>query len=277
MQTNGIKPKPFLRWAGGKRWLLPKIEKLLHEHTIIRYFEPFLGGGSVYFNVNFQQAYISDVNSDLINTYIQVRDNLTKLINILFSFENTEECYYRIRENTDSQDDIYNAARFIYLNQTSYNGLYRVNKQGIYNVPYGFRKNYSIDIKNLQVAQTKLMNTKIFQSSFEKIGEFIRPGDTIFLDPPYTVSHNQNGFIKYNQKLFTLEDQKKLGALVDIIIDRNAYYILTNGAHDVIKEIFERKNSNMIVLERSSLLGGKNAKRSKIKEYLFTNLHVRKE
>jgi DNA adenine methylase len=272
MDVNGNKVKPFLRWAGGKRWLLPLIENLLINHPIDKYYEPFLGGGSVFFHIDFQKAFISDINPDLINTYKEIRDNLSLIIKILGTFENTEENYYQVRDNHNSEDKTYNAARFIFLNHTSYNGLYRVNKQGYYNVPYGYKRTFNIDFENLKLVQSKLKQSVIYHRSFETIEEFINPGDTIFLDPPYTVSHNKNGFIKYNQKLFTLDDQVKLSKLVDKIIEKNAYYILTNGAHEAIKKIFLKNNSNMIVLERQSLLGGKNAKRAKIEEYLFTNL-----
>lgn len=272
MDTNGYKAKPFLRWAGGKRWLLPQINELLTDNPVNRYFEPFLGGGSVFFNIHFKQAFISDINAELINTYIEIRDNLESIIKILETFENTKASYYKIRDSHNSHDKTYNAAKFIFLNQTSYNGLYRVNKQGYYNVPFGYRQTYKIDLENLKLAQDKLKSSIIYQGSFEDIEESISSGDTIFLDPPYTVSHNKNGFIKYNQKLFTLDDQVKLSGLLDTIIDRGAYYILTNGAHETIKKIFDKKNSTMLVVERQSLLGGKNAKRTKIEEYLFTNL-----
>lgn len=272
MDSNGYKAKPFLRWAGGKRWLLPQLSNLLTDHPINRYFEPFLGGGSVFFNIDFQQAFISDINTELINTYIEIRDNLESVVKILETFENTKESYYKIRDSHYSHNKTYDAAKFIFLNQTSYNGLYRVNRQGYYNVPFGYRQTYNIDLENLKLAQNKLKSSVICQGSFEAIEESISTGDTIFLDPPYTVSHNKNGFIKYNQKLFTLDDQEKLSGLLDTIIERGAYYILTNGAHETIKKIFDKKYSTMLVLERQSLLGGKNAKRIKIEEYLFTNL-----
>lgn len=268
--------KPFLRWAGGKRWLLPVFDDLSKNIDINRYFEPFLGGGSVYFHLDAPSAFISDTNLELINTYIELRDNLDSVLKILKTFDNTKDCYYNAR-GCNSEDRAYNAAKFIFLNQTSYNGLYRVNKLGQYNVPYGFRCNYWIDEENLRRVNQKLQNTSISHASFETIENQISTGDLVFLDPPYTVSHNKNGFIKYNQTLFTFEDQIRLNSLVDKIIRVKAFYVLTNGANKVIQELFSKDGSQEVILERFSLLGGKHAKRTKIEELLFSNLPIAKE
>ncbi len=129
--------EPFIRWAGGKNWLVRFVKKLASNIDINHYHEPFLGGGAIFFSLEHKKrAYISDINEELIDTYLAVKDNPYETIDVLNGYENTEEEYYRIRA-LRPETRIEKAARFIYLNQTSYNGLYRVNKNGDYNVPYG--------------------------------------------------------------------------------------------------------------------------------------------
>lgn len=262
--------KPFLRWAGGKSWLVKHLQKL-RTIEFNNYHEPFLGGGATFFSMNPQkQSYLSDLNSDLINTYIALRDSVEEVISKLDSFENTEEQYYIVRSK-EFTNDIDKAAKFIYLNQTSYNGIYRVNLKGVYNVPYGFRKKDFLDPILLRSVSSSLANSSLFQSDFEIVKEHILPNDFVFLDPPYTVSHNDNGFIKYNEKLFSLEDQYRLSEMISFIKEHDAHYILTNAAHHKVKEIFNH-NDNVYELSRANLIGGTNAKRGSTNELIFTNL-----
>ena len=263
----------FIRWAGGKKWLIPHLPEIIGNTQIKHYHEPFLGGGSIFFSLEHnKKSYLSDANPELINTYLQVRDNPEEVIRLLANFHNTEEDYYRIRDEFIPQTPIEEASRFIYLNQTSYNGLYRVNRSGKYNVPYGFRKRWTYDPNRILESSKKLQNTRIDCGDFEINKHRIKKHDLVFLDPPYTVSHNQNGFIEYNKNLFSLEDQKRLNEYIDFIKKKGAYYILTNAAHEVIFEIFDKTEDRTIELPRNSLIGGKNAKRTEITEYIFTNI-----
>lgn len=264
--------EPFIRWAGGKSWSIKSIDQILGELNYKNYYEPFLGGASVFFAIEPpNQSYLSDSNEDLINTYVAVRDSPHEVISIFLTYENTMESYYEIRKRTPS-DLVERAARFIFLNQTSYNGLYRVNKKGLYNVPYGYRKNWAYDCDRILKASEKLQNVKLQCNDFELNKYLIRKRDLIFLDPPYTVTHNNNGFIEYNKDLFSLEDQYRLSKYIDYIKKNGAYYILTNAAHPVIKEIFYRSGDRLLELDRQSLIGGKKAKRGKVSEYIFTNI-----
>lgn len=262
--------KPFLRWAGGKSWLIKYLDSLIPPNGYKNYHEPFLGGGSIFFSINSHNAYLSDLNEELIVTYNALKNDPEGIIKILKKYNNTEEFYYRIRDNQFSKP-LELAARFIYLNQTSFNGIYRVNLKGQYNVPYGYRKKDFLDAELLRSVSKKLRNASIFHSDFSKTKNNIRKGDLVFLDPPYTVSHNNNGFIKYNQKLFSLEDQYRLSEFIDFIKSKNAYYILTNAAHKTVEEIFD-KDDRKIKLNRANIIGGQKAERGIISEFIFTNV-----
>lgn len=268
--------EPFIRWAGGKAWLVPYIKELTKGLEYKNYYEPFLGGAAVFFSLTPpKHVYLSDVNAELIDTYTAIRDIPEEVIQSLQELRNTEEDYYRIREEVPT-DLAERAARFLYLNQTSFNGLYRVNNNGKYNVPYGYRKKLNYDTERIKNASAKLQRVKLECSDFASRKYRIKAGDLIFLDPPYTVSHNQNGFIKYNQKLFSIDEQYRLSAYIEFIRNRGAYYILTNAAHETILEIFD-KGDRVITLDRNSLIGGKNSKRGKISEYVFTNIPERRQ
>lgn len=261
----------FLRWAGGKTWLIPFFRELTSELNYKNYYEPFLGGAAVFLSITPpKHVYLSDLNKELIETYIAVRDHPEEVIKCLQKFENSEEDYYRIRSSCP-KSPIEKAARFIFLNHTSYNGLYRVNKNGEYNVPYGFSTGKGYDVDKIRTNSELLKKAKISCEDFAERKYRIKEYDLVFLDPPYTVSHNKNGFIEYNQKLFSLSDQYRLREFIDFISNKGAYYILTNAAHETILKIFDR-GDYIIEMDRNSLIGGKNAKRQKVSEYIFTNI-----
>jgi len=263
--------KPFLRWAGGKTWLKKQIDNFLPNNGFNQYHEPFVGSGAIFFHIKPRFAFLSDLNKELIETYISVRDEVESVIEELREFENTKECYYKVRAE-NYKKSTKRAARFIYLNQTSFNGIYRVNLDGIYNVPYGFRSKDFFEPENLRNISIILQGKKIFEGDFKKTLENIEKGDLVFLDPPYTVTHYNNGFIKYNDKLFDLEAQYALSNYINCINEIGAYYILTNAAHDKIKSIFGKNGSSSFDLTRANLIGGKKAQRGKFKESIFTNV-----
>lgn len=262
--------EPFLRWAGGKIWFLKHLQNFLPQ-KFNNYHEIFLGGGSVFFNINStKQSYISDLNSDLINTYTQVRDDVENVIAELKKFKNTETDYYRIR-GKKFDIDYQKAAQFIYLNMTSFNGIYRVNRKGEYNVPYGSR--ITIDFIQediLRNASAKLKGVTIKARDFEGALNLVKKGDLVFVDPPYTVAHENNGFILYNQKLFSLDDQIRLAEKLTELNKRGALFIVTNAYHKEIRKIYDGVG-DFHVLIRKSLIGGKQALRQDIKEYVITN------
>ncbi|GAA1001106.1 DNA adenine methylase [Nocardiopsis tropica] len=263
---------PFLRWAGGKRWLVPEVRNMLRNSEIGDYHEPFLGGGAMFFGLGVSgEAHLSDMNSDLIEMYRSVRDNHLSVHRYLEQYDNTADCYYEVRSNVP-RGRYQRAARFIFLNHTSYNGIYRVNLNGKYNVPFGRRENPQIPSKSaLAAASRRLREAHLWVEDFSSSVARISSNDLVFLDPPYTVAHNNNGFVKYNERLFSFDDQRRIRNYLDEVQRRGAYFILTNAAHDSIAELFGDIGRRMVVHRRNSI-GGGGAARGRADEYLFTNL-----
>lgn len=267
--------KSFIRWAGGKSWLVPYVKEIIKGLKSNNYFEPFMGGASIFFAIDTPRiSYLSDINDELITSFSAVRDEPEKVICILRTLKNDEDSYYQIR-SAEPIKSYERAARFLYLNAYSYNGLYRVNRKGKYNVPYGSR-NSTINYDRLLDLSKKLANTVLSCQDFEGSKKYIKKNDLVFLDPPYVVSNETNGFIEYNSVLFSLDDQYRLARFIEYINSKGAYYILTNAAHETILEIFKEKGRT-ITVERNSLIGGKNSYRGKVQEYIFTNIHERSQ
>ncbi|WEV63478.1 Dam family site-specific DNA-(adenine-N6)-methyltransferase [Bifidobacterium sp. ESL0732] len=265
-------PKPFLRWAGGKRWLLDSLDEMMSDFTFKKYYEPFLGGGSVFFHLKPNSAFLSDLNNDLITTYVAVRDRCEEVINKLLQYKITEDDYYDIRASVPN-NNIELAARFIYLNHTSYNGLYRVNKKGQYNVPYGKKDTVHFDVEGIRAANIALQGVSLKSCDYQDTINEIDKGDFVFLDPPYTVSHNHNGFIQYNKKLFSIDNQKELRGYIEKLDEKGAYFLLTNADHYSIREIFnDIGNRGPMEVKRFSGLGGIGSVRETKTELVFSNL-----
>ncbi|MNJ95262.1 Modification methylase DpnIIA [compost metagenome] len=271
-----FKSDTFLRWTGSKKWLLKRIDDFLPK-TFNNYHEPFLGGGSVFFYIKKLKAssrkyFLSDINEDLINSYEQIQNNIDQLILKLKTFKNTSDYYYKIRSQKP-RNQINRAAKFIYLNRTSFNGIYRVNSKGEYNVPFGKRPNVDIVTRELFMKVNQhLENTVLECISFTHILKNIEENDFVFLDPPYTVSHENNGFIEYNQKLFSWDDQILLRDLVKTLIDKKVNFLLTNASHESIKELY--KDLPQITIEtisRHCKVGGRTHTRKTYNELLIFN------
>jgi DNA adenine methylase len=269
---NSARLSPFLRWAGGKRWLVPKVMELVGDEAVARYHEPFLGGGSVFFALTIsEKIFLSDLNTDLIEVYRQVKDNPAGVAELLNRYRNTSDDYYAAR-SANPTEAVQRAARFIFLNHTSYNGIFRVNLRGEYNVPFGSRKFVNMPDEHwLMRASKRLQGAELNGGDFERALGEVGEGDLVFLDPPYTVAHNNNGFVKYNQHLFSFADQERLAESIKTISDLGAKFILTNAAHASIDRLFSPLGSKITVSRRNSI-GGKKAKRGSADEYVFTNI-----
>lgn len=268
------KVKPFLRWAGGKTWLTKYIENFI-PNDFENYYEPFVGGGSMFLYLKSKglikkKAYLSDTNDELINSYKVIKKYPLELVTKLLKFKNDEKEYYQLRDKL-FDNDLDKAARFIYLNKTSFNGIYRVNRQGVYNVPFGYRKTKDIfEVDNIINISKLFKNTFFGAQDFKKSCARIKKGDFIFLDPPYTVAHENNGFIHYNQSLFSWDNQMQLASLIDEINAKEAYYLVTNAAHKSIYDLYKDKGS-LTTLSRASTIGGIGAQRTKYNEILLKN------
>ena len=270
----------FIRWAGGKSWLCKHLYKYLPD-DFEDYYEPFLGSGAVFFYLASKgfikgNSFLSDLNSDLIKAYIEVRDNCERLISILSSMQYSREEYYRIRAlYNETRSSINIGALFIYLNRTCFNGIYRVSRKGKYNVPYGVDEKGEISqdySQKLKADSLLLKNAIVKNASYDYIlsADFhLKEKSLVFLDPPYTVSHNNNGFIEYNKKIFDLDNQYILRKVLDKIDAENSYFIMTNAHHKIIRDIFD--GYYFFEEERQSLIGGKKAKRGSILEYIISN------
>jgi len=268
-------PRPFLRWAGGKNWLVKNIKSYLPPH-FENYYEPFLGGGSVFIYLKSndlikKHAILSDINYELINSYEVIKNHVEELVQSLLIHDNNKDYYYSIRE-IFHDDIIQKASRFIYLNRTSYNGIYRENLKGQYNVPYGHKKyNQLFDLENLKSLNTLFNGCRFENRDFESLLPEIKRNDLVFIDPPYTVAHGLNGFIKYNQKIFSWADQLRLKNFLMEINEKGAFYIMTNAYHESILDLFANMG-NVYLQSRPSLVGGKGAIRTVYKEILITNI-----
>lgn len=262
--------KPFLRWAGGKTWLLKHLPDYIPIKGFNDYHEPFLGGGSIFFSLQPKKSFLSDLNKELIETYESVKTDVENVIVELSKFKNTADDYYEIR-SASYDSTAQKAAKFIYLNQTSFNGIYRVNLKGKYNVPFGYRNKNFFDPDALRAASTALTNVELFNSDFVDTLVNVKENDLVFLDPPYTVAHENNGFVKYNQKIFAWKDQERLSNYIKEISGRGAYYIMTNAAHKSIEELYY-DIGDFKKLQRASLIGGKGATRAKYNELIYSNI-----
>jgi DNA adenine methylase len=270
--------KPFLKWVGGKRQLLPEIKKYIPKEYNT-YFEPFLGGGAVLFELQPKKAVINDLNEELINCYKEIRDHPEQVRDCLrlFQSEDCEKFYYNVRD-MDLKDNWYNqpnywkAARIIYLNKTCFNGLYRVNKNGHFNVPYGKHKNkFDFDRENLYKIYQYLSNNniKIHNVDFEIATEYTKEKDFIYFDSPYDTISDTANFTSYTKEGFTKDDQIRLRDCFKELSDRGCYCLLSNAGTDFIRDLY--KEFNIVEVKANRAINCKGNRRGKVTEVLIMN------
>jgi DNA adenine methylase len=268
--------KPFIKWVGGKRQLLPEIRKYIPEN-FGTYYEPFVGAGAVFLDISPQRALISDANKELINCYQEIRDHYNCVISHLETFDDSEEAYYRIRDldlhdNYGTYSSSFKAARMIYLNKTDFNGLYRVNSKGHFNVPYGKHENkFVINYDGLKEISEYLNNNLIAITSddFEKAVESALPGDFIYFDPPYDPVSETSNFTKYTSDGFTKQDQIRLRDCFVKLTERGCKCLLSNAGTDFIKDIY--KDYNIVEVQANRAINSVGSKRGKVTEVLVMN------
>lgn len=260
---------PFLKWAGGKRWLVSSHSDFFPE-KFDRYVEPFLGSAAVFFHLRPKKAILSDVNPQLINTYKAIKKDWRKVVRILREHHNnhSKNYYYKIRESKPRT--LHGAAaKFIYLNRTCWNGLYRVNLEGEFNVPIGTKTDALLNSDNFEIVSELLQSATIKCIDFQKIIDDSVKGDFLFVDPPYTVKHNLNGFVKYNEKLFSWDDQIRLHDVLIRASNRGVKFLLTNADHASVRTLYE--DFENIKLNRNSVLAANANRRGITSELLVTN------
>ncbi len=262
---------PFLKWAGGKRWFVNKHRELLNiEYN--NYFEPFLGSGAVFFKLCPESAILSDANIDLIDTYKAIKTDWRKVEALLLRHHHlhSKDYYYKVRQSKP-RTLFTRAAKFIYLNRTCWNGLYRVNKQGGFNVPIGTKTKVVLESDDFCKIARQLEGVELISVDFESTINKAQRDDLIFVDPPYTVKHNNNGFIKYNESIFSWSDQVRLSNSLKRAKNRGVKIILTNAYHKTVETLYEDAFQCMPT-ERHSVLAAAASNRKVCKELVITNI-----
>jgi DNA adenine methylase len=267
-QLLSSEPRAFLKWAGSKRALLTQIAAVIPAEFGV-YHEPFLGSGSMFFLLQPKKARLSDSCFELIETFEAVRDGVDHVLRYLRPLKPDRKLFYDIRSNR-SAGPFKRAAEFIYLNKTCWNGLYRVNSRGEFNVPYGLPKtDYIVDEANLRACADALRRRSVVLDAqdFEAALDNVVGGDLVFLDPPYVTRHNNNGFIDYNERLFSWADQVRLAELAQELATQGANVIVTNAYHREVIDLY--KGFRVMPLYRSSTLAAASSKRGRVREALL--------
>ena len=259
---------PFLKWAGGKRWFTIRHLNLVPEHYE-KYFEPFLGSGAMYFALKPPFALLSDINSDLISCFQAVREAPRTIAEQLqkHHISHCSNYYYEMR-SSKPEDSVERAAWLIYLNRTCWNGLYRVNRKNEFNVPIGSKIKVVLETDDFIGISKLLSRADIRCQDFEETLELTGSGDFVFIDPPYTVKHNLDSFIKYNDSIFSWADQIRLRDAVVRASSRGTQILVTNANHASVREIY-CDVGKLDVVKRSSVLAADSAHRIQTEELVI--------
>lgn len=279
--------KPFIKWVGGKSKLVPELIKIFPK-KFNNYYEPFVGGGALFYEVkqnnNISFCNINDINKKLITTYLQIQNNPNSLISFLKSIEieykklpliEQEKYFYSIRKkyNEEDLDSIAIAGYLIFLNKTCFNGMYRENSKGQYNIPFGDQKNPNIcDEKNIMAVFDCLKNTKITNLSFEEAVKKCQKGDFIYFDPPYHPVNFTSKFTSYHKNCFGPREQEKLRDVFANLDQKGCFVMLSNSYTPFIEDLYCKFNINYLYASRS--INSKGDKRGKIKEIVVTNYKI---
>ncbi|QHC52020.1 Dam family site-specific DNA-(adenine-N6)-methyltransferase [Billgrantia tianxiuensis] len=260
--------KPFIKWAGGKRWLISNPVFEMPAFTG-RYIEPFLGGGAIFFHLRPNSAILSDINFRLIEAYQAIRDDWKKVEGELRRMQRLHSKEYYYQERSRKRRALHKrAAQFLYLNRTCWNGLYRENLRGEFNVPIGTKDKVIFEDEDFKEISSILQGAEILSCDFSETIAKAREGDLVFVDPPYTTAHNVNGFVKYNQNIFSWEDQLRLKCSIAEALENGAKVILTNADHDSVHQLYSDMSS-CVSVGRASVISGKATSRRNTSEALF--------
>ncbi len=274
-----ISLKPFLRWAGGKSRLTKFFKKYVPKE-FGTYWEPFLGSGALYFSLSPKQAYLSDSNATLIDCYKYVRDYPEEIFSYLkkHKIRNSEKYYYQIRDiYNKSKPSIAQAARFIYLNKTSFNGIFRVNINGAYNVPYGHKEPPALPtLFELKEISELLSGARLKSHSFDLLSKTkgIKENDFIYLDPPYPPLNITSNFTHYTVERFSWDDQKKVANLANALSAKGCLVMISNSDVPKIRELFKGWNFEVLPVVRFVAANGT---RQKVNELVISNYPIEED
>jgi DNA adenine methylase len=278
--------RPFLKWAGGKRQLLPAIvkyvPKMTSKHT---YYEPFIGGGALLFELQPPKAVINDSNKELINCYKVIRDSLDELMEELSKdkYSNSETSYYQMRDLDRSTkkyeilSEVEKAARIIYLNKTCYNGLFRVNSQGQFNVPFGRYKNPNFLDDAVLRAVNKYLNSNnitLLNQDFAEAVKDAKTGDFVYLDPPYDPVSETASFTGYDVNGFNRDEQERLKEEFDALHKKGCKVMLSNSCTDFIMDLYKDYQDTIIKVRATRSINSNALKRGRVDEVLVLNYEV---
>ncbi|HSB57054.1 MAG TPA: DNA adenine methylase [Nitrosopumilaceae archaeon] len=280
-QLLSFAPKPFVKWAGGKRQLMPILSKHMPK-KIDSYFEPFLGGGAVMFHLITEipklECFVSDLNSDLILSYVAIRDRVEELISALTLhsekyFKNPKEYYYEVRES-NPKNQIEKVSRLIFLNKTCFNGLYRVNSKGKFNVPLGKYTNPNIVNRENLIAVSHVLRSKeisIKCQDFSKTLERVQKNDFVYLDPPYQPVSQTSNFTSYTNDSFGYEDQERLFLEFQRLDSKGCKVMLSNSKSDEVLDLFEGYSDKTIEISSNRFINSDSKNRTGHSELLIKN------
>jgi DNA adenine methylase len=269
--------EPVLKWAGGKRKLMPNIIDLFPSNYKKRaYHEPFFGGGAVFFKIKPNSGSINDVNSRLMTFYRVVRDQPEELISKALQYNHDKETYYELREKFNQPDlpDLERAALLLYLNKTGFNGLYRVNSKGEFNVPRGqFKKPRVVNEKRIRTASSALQKVELRNEDFSYILDYAQKGDLCYFDPPYQPVSSTANFTSYAVNGFDLSEQKKLRDVCLELDKKGVYWVLSNSFAKPVRELYENvENFKIETVQAPRAISCKASTRGLTKEILVTNI-----
>lgn len=245
--------KPVLKWAGGKRQLLPELLAALPT-TFRRYVEPMVGGGALFFTLAPQRALVADSNPELINLYRTIVSDLDGMIDLAAAWPLDEKTFYELRDlRFEDLDTTHAAARLLYLNRTCFNGLYRVNRQGQFNVPWGqYKQPKIIDRPVLEAARSSLRRAEILLGDYVQVlRSNAQAGDVVFLDPPYLPISEYSDFKRYTKEQFREDDHRRMRALVEELRERGCTTLITNSNHPLMHELYEGYSIRVVDTRRN--------------------------
>ena len=265
---------PFLKWPGGKRWLVSSYADLFPPEYGT-YVEPFLGGGAVYFYLKPSKALLGDINAELVDAYRAIKGDWQALQNSLRyrqrrHRETPDAYYYWLRSKTPNSL-VQRASRLIYLNRTCFNGIYRVNRKGQFNVPRGTKDKVIIETDDFEAMSSLLAGAEMVAGDFEALIDQAGRGDFVFCDPPYTVRHNYNCFRKYNEVLFSWSDQERLADSLLRATMRGVKVFCTNANHDSVRELYDSSLFEHRVVSRYSRISADSTGRGYFEELIITS------